>query len=141
MSKQNKKADKKAENSLSKSDKAASKENKKAEKKGEALTLNAVSKDPKTELQEYIQKFKIGEIKYEQSGKTGPDNSPEFTEAVTINGKIIASGKGKSKKAAQKEAAAAALKILSKNNKKEEKQAKKPLKKHKKVAAKAKKAN
>lgn len=137
VSKQNKKADKKYENSLSELNKAASKENKKTEKKSEALTLNAVSKDPKTELQEYVQKFKLGEIKYEQSGKTGPDNSPEFTEAVTINGKTVASGKGKSKKAAQKEAAASALKILLKNGKKEAEQAKKPLKKYKKVAAKA----
>lgn len=72
-------------------------------------------KDPKTELQEYIQKLQKGVIKYESVEKTGPDNAPTFTEAVLLNGKKIAVGKGKNKKAAQKEAAKAALSDIQKS--------------------------
>ncbi len=74
-------------------------------------------KDPKTELQEYIQKLQKGVIKYESIEKTGPDNAPTFTEAVLLNGKKIAEGKGKNKKAAQKEAAKAALSAIQKAEK------------------------
>ncbi len=66
----------------------------------------------KIELQEYVQKYKIGSLTYLSLSKRGPDHSPEFREAVLINGKRIAEGKGKSKQLAQNKAAESALKKI-----------------------------
>lgn len=66
----------------------------------------------KTELQEYVQKYKLGTIKYVSLFKVGPDHKAEFGEAVFINGKKIAEGKGSSRKIAQSRAAQKALKKL-----------------------------
>ncbi len=63
----------------------------------------------KIELQEYVQKYKIGSLSYETLSKIGPDHSPEFREAVLINGKKLAEGTGRSKQLAQNEAAKLAL--------------------------------
>ncbi len=73
------------------------------------------SKVPKTrclfkiELQEYVQKYKLGSLSYTTLSKKGPDHSPEFREAVLLNGKKMAEGKGKSKQLAQNKAAESAL--------------------------------
>ena len=69
-------------------------------------------KDYKSTLQEYVQSLKQGSPTYVTIGKTGPDNLPEFTEAVMVNGVKIAEGKGKSKKLAQQQSAKIALEIL-----------------------------
>ncbi len=66
----------------------------------------------KIELQEYVQKNKVGSLSYLSLSKKGPDHSPEFREAVLINGKRIAEGKGKSKQSAQNKAAESALKKI-----------------------------
>ncbi len=66
----------------------------------------------KIELQEHVQKYKLGSITYLTLSKKGPDHSPEFREAVLINGKRLAEGKGKSKQLAQNKAAESALKKL-----------------------------
>ncbi len=66
----------------------------------------------KVELQEYVQKYKMGSLSYLSLSKKGPDHSPEFKEAVLLNGKRIAEGKGKSKQLAQNKAAEVALKNL-----------------------------
>ncbi len=66
----------------------------------------------KIELQEYIQKYKKGSLSYETLSKKGPDHSPEFREAVLLNGKRLAEGKGKSKQLAQNKAAESALKKI-----------------------------
>ncbi len=63
----------------------------------------------KIELQEYVQKYKLGSITYLTLSKKGPDHSPEFREAVLLNGKRMAEGKGKSKQLAQNKAAESAL--------------------------------
>ena len=63
----------------------------------------------KVEFQEYVQKYKLGSIRYESLSKTGPDHAPEFREAVLLNEKAIAEGKGKSRQAAQNQAARIAL--------------------------------
>ncbi len=66
----------------------------------------------KIELQEYVQKYKLGSLSYLSLSKKGPDHSPEFREAVLVNGKRIAEGKGKSKQLAQNKAAESALKKI-----------------------------
>lgn len=72
-------------------------------------------KDYKSTLQEYIQKLKLGAPSYKTVKKEGPDNAPEFTESVSINGKVIALGVGKSKKLAQQQSAKIALDLIKKD--------------------------
>jgi ribonuclease-3 len=68
----------------------------------------------KVELQEFVQKSKLGSITYLSLSKKGPDHSPEFREAVLLNGKQLAEGKGTSKQLAQNKAAEVALKKIKK---------------------------
>ncbi len=67
------------------------------------------SNNAKSELQEFVQKLKLGSISYASLSRTGPDHMPEFREAVELNGDRLAEGKGKSKQAAQTQAAEKAL--------------------------------
>ncbi len=69
-------------------------------------------KNAKSQLQEYVQKLKLGSISYASLSRKGPDHLPEFREAVELNGDRLAEGKGKSKQAAQTEAAEKALQKL-----------------------------
>ncbi|MBR2617240.1 MAG: ribonuclease III [Clostridia bacterium] len=71
--------------------------------------------DYKTELQEYVQKRKLGAIAYVEKGRTGPSHSPTFSVAVTLKGKTLAVGNGGKKQAAEQEAAKIALSILTEN--------------------------
>ena len=69
-------------------------------------------KDPKTTLQEYVQKNAGGALpEYTCAEKAGEDHSPVFTVTVTAMGES-ASGSGSSKKTASSAAAAELLKIL-----------------------------
>lgn len=68
--------------------------------------------DYKTTLQEKVQKMMLGDIKYEVTGDWGPDHEKTFQVQVSVNGKILGSGQGKSKKEAQQSAAREALKEL-----------------------------
>ena len=63
----------------------------------------------KVELQEYVQKRKLGILAYQSLSKKGPDHNPEFVEAVTLNGQVLGEGVGKSKQSAQNNAAKVAL--------------------------------
>ena len=67
--------------------------------------------DYKTALQERLQAegIKSDNIDYVDIGQEGPDHDKVFTVSLTICGKTIAQGKGKSKKQAQQNAAEAAL--------------------------------
>lgn len=70
-------------------------------------------KDPKTMLQEFVQKHADGALPvYADAEKTGEDHSPVFTVTVTAMGES-ASGDGPSKKSAGSAAAAELLKILA----------------------------
>lgn len=70
-------------------------------------------KDPKTKLQELVQKADAGALPvYEYMDATGASHSPLFNVTVTAMGKT-AHGSGPSKKAASVDAAAALLKILA----------------------------
>ena len=70
--------------------------------------------DFKSEVQEYVQKRKLGTISYQTLGKEGPDHNPIFREGLLLNGELISEGKGKSKKQAQNQSALKALNQLKK---------------------------
>ncbi len=71
--------------------------------------------DYKTTLQEKVQKLLLGEIKYEVTGDWGPDHEKTFQIEVSVNGRTLGCGQGKSKKEAQQSAAREALKELKKS--------------------------
>lgn len=62
-------------------------------------------RDPKTTLQEYVQKKYKDRPVYEVIQESGPDHQKEFTVRVVINGKEVATGVGNSKRRAEMEAA------------------------------------
>ena len=68
----------------------------------------------KSDFQEYVQKHKLGSVTYEMLSKSGPDHMPLFRVALLLNGKVIAEGKGGSKKEAEAESAKRALNSLKK---------------------------
>ncbi|MBN2825904.1 MAG: ribonuclease III [Campylobacterales bacterium] len=77
-----------------------------------AIDLESLSKDYKTALQELTQATHGVAPDYELLKATGPDHKKEFEIAIYLEGKIIASAKGKSKKEAQQKAAKKALEWL-----------------------------
>jgi len=76
------------------------------------IDLDSLSKDYKTALQELTQSTHGVTPTYELVSATGPDHKKEFEIAIYLDGKIIASAKGKSKKEAQQKAAKKALEWL-----------------------------
>ncbi len=72
------------------------------------ILFNKNNKDPKTILQEYLQKYKISLPKYYVYNKKGKDHEKIFTVHCKINNKIT-KGKGKNKKKAEQIAAKKAL--------------------------------
>lgn len=72
---------------------------------------NVGQKDYKTVLQEKLQIHGEVHIKYEIIKEEGPDHDKKFTARVSCNGKILATGEGRTKKNAEMEAARKALKI------------------------------
>ena len=82
----------------------------------ESERLTAV--DYKSELNEYVQKYKLGVIKYNLISKEGYDHDPSFKVAVSIDGNEYATGVGGSKKLAEQSAAKYALQKLKKRKKK-----------------------
>ncbi len=81
--------------------------------KEEALiaSKNVGQKDYKTVLQEKLQVNGEVYIKYEIIKEVGPDHNKKFTASVSCDGKLLATGEGKTKKAAEMEAARSALNI------------------------------
>lgn len=78
---------------------------------------NQAFKDPKTELQEYLQeKFKITP-QYEIIETFGKDHEKEFLVSVCKETEKLAEGRGASKQKAETEAAIKALEILKKETK------------------------
>ena len=70
---------------------------------------NVGQKDYKTVLQELLQKSGEANIEYKIIKELGPDHDKIFVSEVIYNGKILASGEGKSKKLAEMEAAKFAI--------------------------------
>lgn len=68
--------------------------------------------DYKTKLQEVIQKNPEERLEYVLVEESGPDHDKRFTIELRLNSNVIASGTGKSKKAAEQIAASEALKLM-----------------------------
>lgn len=75
----------------------------------DAVKREASFKDNKSLLQETIQKEKDNVLSYEELGESGPDHEKVFVFQVKLNGKVIGTGEGKTKKEAEQAAAGAAL--------------------------------
>ena len=75
----------------------------------EVATKHVGEKDYKTVLQEELQKNGDVKIEYKIIKESGPDHNKTFEAEVCLNGKILATGKGKSKKDAEMQAAKKAI--------------------------------
>ena len=73
---------------------------------------NVGQKDYKTVLQEILQKHGDVDIHYKIIKETGPDHNKKFEAEVIYNKKVLAVGKGKSKKLAEMEAAKYAIEAI-----------------------------
>ncbi|MDB6131259.1 MAG: rnc [Verrucomicrobiales bacterium] len=73
--------------------------------------------NPKGELQEYLQSNSHIAPEYRMESFSGPDHDRVFECSVSHEGKVLASGQGKSKKEAESAAALAALLQLRANEK------------------------
>lgn len=80
----------------------------------EYASKNVGQKDYKTVLQEILQKHGDVNIEYKIIKETGPDHNKNFVSEVTINGKILEKGEGKSKKQAEMMAAKHAIEAFKK---------------------------
>ena len=69
--------------------------------------------DYKSELQEIVQARHHVAPSYRTIKAVGPDHAKEFTVEVSVNGAVIGSGSGRSKRQAEREAARAALQNIS----------------------------
>lgn len=68
--------------------------------------------DSKTLLQEEIQKKNTSQLRYELVGEEGPDHDKQFSVEAYLDERLIGSGVGRTKKAAEQQAAYEALKKL-----------------------------
>ena len=71
--------------------------------------------DYKTALQELVQQKKGQTLSYTMVGESGPDHDKHFTVEVSLNGKVVGTGDGRSKKKAEQEAAKTAIEVLFPN--------------------------
>ncbi len=65
--------------------------------------------DYKTALQELVQQKKNQVLSYSLIGESGPDHDKHFIVQVSLNGAVVGTGEGKSKKRAEQDAAKAAI--------------------------------
>lgn len=75
-------------------------------------------KDYKTDFQENIQKNGDADIRYTVESESGPDHDKTFCVNVYVNGKLMGSGEGTSKKKAEQNAAQNALILIKADKKK-----------------------
>ena len=71
--------------------------------------------DYKTALQELVQQKKNQTLSYRLVGESGPDHDKKFEVELTLNGTVVGTGIGSSKKRAEQQAAQAALNKLYPN--------------------------
>jgi len=71
--------------------------------------------DYKTALQELVQQKKNQTISYVLVGESGPDHDKKFDVEVKLNGTVVGTGYGSSKKRAEQMAARAAIEKLYPN--------------------------
>ena len=69
--------------------------------------------DYKTALQELVQQKKNQVLSYALVGESGPDHDKQFDVEVRLNGQVVGTGSGSSKKRAEQAAARSALEKLS----------------------------
>lgn len=77
-------------------------------------TDKAADADQKTALQEWVQRQPGHTLAYQMLKSEGPDHQKRFLMAVTLDGKTVGTGEGRSKKEAEQAAARMALKELKK---------------------------
>ena len=65
--------------------------------------------DYKTALQELVQQKKNQVLSYALVGESGPDHDKQFLVELSLNGQVVGTGKGSSKKRAEQDAAREAL--------------------------------
>ena len=68
--------------------------------------------DYKTALQELVQQKKNQVLAYTLAGESGPDHDKQFRVEVSLNGQVVGTGVGTSKKRAEQDAAHSAIKAL-----------------------------
>ena len=68
--------------------------------------------DYKTQLQELVQQKKNQVLSYALVSQSGPDHDKEFGVTVSLNGSVVGSGTGSSKKRAEQDAARCAIEKL-----------------------------
>jgi len=69
--------------------------------------------DYKSRLQEFVQQHDLGAIEYRLSGELGPSHDKRFVSEVLLNGRVLGSGIGRTKKESEQQAASEALEALS----------------------------
>ena len=69
-------------------------------------------KDFKTRLQETTQQLSGKTPEYQMAGSEGPDHARVFTVNLMLDGQVVSTGQGRSKKEAEQKAAQAALRTL-----------------------------
>lgn len=74
------------------------------------------TKDYKSMLSEYTQKYLKTTVKYQVELRKGPSHNPGFVVNVSLNNKVISKGEGSTKKAAEQNAAEIAIGIITKEN-------------------------
>ena len=70
------------------------------------------NRDYKTALQELVQQKKDQVLRYELIAESGPDHDKQFTVSVSLNGTVVGTGSGRSKKRAEQDAARTAIEKL-----------------------------
>ncbi len=73
---------------------------------------DAGNRDYKTALQERVQQKKNQVLAYALVGESGPDHNKQFSVELRLNGTVVGTGEGTSKKRAEQLAAKAALEAL-----------------------------
>ena len=71
--------------------------------------------DYKTKLQELVQQKRNQVLSYALTGESGPDHDKVFSVEVSLNGTVVGSGTGSSKKRAEQDAARAAIEAMFPN--------------------------
>jgi ribonuclease-3 len=78
----------------------------------ERVLSSDVPEDPKSRLQELVQRMGSTLPRYRMVGEEGPDNGKEFEAEVLMDGEVLGRGRGTRKVDAQKQAAREALRRL-----------------------------
>ena len=73
------------------------------------ICRHGIFNDYKTRLQEFLQRDGDVDISYHLLGSTGPEHEKVFTSEVSVDGRVIGEGRGRTKKDSEQHAAQQAL--------------------------------